>query len=200
MLKHLWKVNMLIGPKHCLNQYGSSFVIFFDDFERKSPGKFLYVKHFKSWDWLLTYWQAMTSILCLERRVFKATYSNAIISKWKKVFSIFFSISELFINFWKVWRKHEAQSWFVSEIMDSKMRGYLNTWKPRVRTLIHSQHIKGSETLLKSTWQCFCHIFWSLWQKISSKSSVLVVCEILRLFVHILTPDDKYCVSVKASV
>ena len=34
----------------------------------------------------------------------------------------------------------------------------------------------------------------------SSKTSVLVVSEILRLFVNILTPDDKYSLSVKASV
>ena len=32
------------------------------------------------------------------------------------------------------------------------------------------------------------------------KNSVLVVSEILRLFVNILTPDEKYSLSVKASV
>ena len=31
--------------------------------------------------------------------------------------------------------------------------------KPRVRTLMDSQQVKGSETLLKSARQCFCHIF-----------------------------------------
>ena len=34
----------------------------------------------------------------------------------------------------------------------------------------------------------------------SSKSSVLVVSEILGLIFNILTPDEKYCLSVKASV
>ena len=72
--------------------------------------------------------------------------------------------------------------------------------KPRVRTLMDSQHVKGSETLLKSARQNFCHIFWSFRKKISSKNSVLVVSEILRLFVNILTPDDKYSLLVKASV
>ena len=72
--------------------------------------------------------------------------------------------------------------------------------KSCVRTLMDSQHVKGSETLLKSARQYFCHIFWSLWKEISSKNSVLVVSEILRLFVNILTPDDKYSLSVKASV
>ena len=72
--------------------------------------------------------------------------------------------------------------------------------KPRVRTVMDSQHVKGSEKLLKCARQYFCHIFWLLWKEISLKNSVLVVSEILRLFVNILTPDEKYSLSVKASV
>ena len=34
----------------------------------------------------------------------------------------------------------------------------------------------------------------------SSKNSVLVVSEMLRLFVNILTPDEKYSLFLKASV
>ena len=69
-----------------------------------------------------------------------------------------------------------------------------------VRNLMDSQHVKVSERLLKSARQYFCHIFWSLWKNMSSKNSLLVVFEILRLFVNILTPDEKYSLSVKASV
>ena len=72
--------------------------------------------------------------------------------------------------------------------------------KPRVRTLMDGQNVKGSERLLKSAWRYFFQTFWSLWKEISSKNSVLVVSEILRLFVNILTPDEKYSLSVKASV
>ena len=72
--------------------------------------------------------------------------------------------------------------------------------KIRVRNLMDSQHVKVSERLLKSARQYFCHIFWSLWKNMSSKNSLLVVSEILRLFVNILTPDEKYSLSVKASV
>ena len=71
--------------------------------------------------------------------------------------------------------------------------------KPRVRTLMDSQHVKVSEKMLKSTRQYFRYILWSLWKKISSKNSFLEVSEILRLFVNIWTPDDKYSLSVKAS-
>ena len=66
--------------------------------------------------------------------------------------------------------------------------------------LMDSQHVKVYETLHKSAWQYFCHIFWSLWKEISSNNSLSVVSEILRLFVNILTPDDKYSLSVKESV
>ena len=72
--------------------------------------------------------------------------------------------------------------------------------KPRFRRLMESQHVEGSEKLLKSAQQNFGLIFCPIWKEISSKNSVLVVSEILRLFVNILTPDDKYSLSVKAGV
>ena len=71
--------------------------------------------------------------------------------------------------------------------------------KSRVRTLMDSEHVKGSETLHKYELQYFCRIFWSLLRKINWKNFVLVVYEILRLFVNILTPGEKYSLSVKAS-
>ena len=40
--EHLWTVNMLKGPKHCINLHGSIFVIFFDHSERKSARKTLF--------------------------------------------------------------------------------------------------------------------------------------------------------------
>ena len=72
--------------------------------------------------------------------------------------------------------------------------------KPRFRPLMDSQHVKGSERLLKSSWQDFSDIFWSIWKETSSKNYFLVVSEILRLFLNILAPDDKYSLSVKANV
>ena len=71
--------------------------------------------------------------------------------------------------------------------------------QPRVRTLMDSEHVKGSGTLHKSGRQYFCLIFWSVWKRISSNKSVLVVDEILRLCVNILAPDDKYSLLVKPS-
>ena len=72
--------------------------------------------------------------------------------------------------------------------------------KPRVTTLMDSEHAKGRETLHKSDRQYFSQIFLSLWNKLSWKNSVLGVSETLRLFVNILSSDDKYSCSVKTSV
>ena len=70
--------------------------------------------------------------------------------------------------------------------------------KPRVRTLIDSQHDKGTETLIEIGQHYFSQIFLTLWKKVSSKNSFLEVSEILRRFVSKLRPDDKYSLSVKA--
>ena len=61
--EHLWAVNMLNTPKHCLSLHGSIFIIFFNHSERKSAPKPLFWACLKCWDCLLTYWHPMTSIL-----------------------------------------------------------------------------------------------------------------------------------------
>ena len=72
--------------------------------------------------------------------------------------------------------------------------------KPSVRKIMESQHVKGSEKLLKSAQQYFFHLFLSLWNSFTSKNFVLVVSEVLRLFVNILIPNNMYSLSVKVKV
>ena len=72
--------------------------------------------------------------------------------------------------------------------------------KTCVRLLMDSPHVKSSETQHKFAQQNFWYIFWSFLKEISSKNSFLLVSAILRLFVNIVTPDEKYSLSVKASV
>ena len=67
--------------------------------------------------------------------------------------------------------------------------------KLRARTLMDNQDAKWSETLLKHKRLYLCYIFWSLWKEISSKNYFLEVSKILRRFVNILTPDEKYSLS-----
>ena len=74
------------------------------------------------------------------------------------------------------------------------------TKNPSVRTLLDSAYVKLPERLLKSARKYFYYIYWSLWERMSLENSFLVLSEILRLFLDILTHNDKYSLPVKASV
>ena len=58
----------------------------------------------------------------------------------------------------------------------------------------YGQHVNGSQTFVKSPPECFYIIILSLRGKLTSKNSLFLIFELLRLFVKILTPDDKYSV------
>ena len=64
--------------------------------------------------------------------------------------------------------------------------------KCRFRTPLGSQHVKGSQTLVKSAWEHLYHIFWSLWGETTWKLSPLLNLEIWGVFVNTLTADENY--------
>ena len=51
--------------------------------------------------------------------------------------------------------------------------------KPRFRRPLESQHVKVSQTLVKSARHHFNLIFLTLWQIFGWKTSLLMICEIL---------------------
>ena len=57
-----------------------------------------------------------------------------------------------------------------------------------------SQHVKASQILAKSPWECFYHVFSLFSGKLIWKMSLLVLGEILGVFVNTLHADDKYAV------
>ena len=57
---------------------------------------------------------------------FTATISNAIISKTKDFFGIFYCISEICMKFRAFSKKDGYPSLIISEIIAAKRRGYLN--------------------------------------------------------------------------
>ena len=125
--------------------------------------------------------------------MFNATISDEIISKSKNIFWIFFCISWIYIKICLLWKKNEPERLFVFEIIDCKKRRYLMPEKSRTKTLLETQHVKQSEKLHKPSRQYFCHIFLSLWKKISSKSSVLEKQnEPLRLFLSEIIDSKKW--------
>ena len=64
--------------------------------------------------------------------------------------------------------------------------------KHRLRTPFNSQHVKGTQTLVKCTRQYLYHIFPSILGKLSYKMSLLVICKMLGLFFNTLTVNEKY--------
>ena len=131
-----------------------------------------------------------------------ATNSNAIISKSKNIFSIFFWISQIFIKFVLLCKKRSASEVICFWNYRLQKAGLLKLLKSPLREHLWIVNMlkHPKDCLNKSAGHLFCNLFWSHLNEISSENSVLVVSEILRLFVNILTPDDKYSLSVKASV
>ena len=133
--------------------------------------------------------------------MFNGTNSNAIISKSKKNFLNFFldfrNLHKILNTLKKSWASQVISYW-------NYRLGKVELLKcPKSHhgtTLMDSQHFKGSKTLLKLARKYCRYIFWTLWKIINFRNSLLAVAEILRLLVKILTPDDKYSISLKASV
>ena len=64
--------------------------------------------------------------------------------------------------------------------------------KRRFRTSFDSQHVKRSQTLVKSAWEYFYHICSSPWWEINWEVNLLLICQILGLFFNTLAADGKY--------
>ena len=62
----------------------------------------------------------------------------------------------------------------------------------RSRRPFEKQHGNANETLLNSEPHHLSHINCSFCRKFSLRKSLLVICKVLRMFVNILTTDDKY--------
>ena len=91
-------------------------------------------------------------------------------------------------------KKKEPHRWFISEITDSKERGYKNLWKvPFQRTLLEAT-CKGDKALLKSELHHLYPIYRSLSRQLSQKKCLLVRCKVLTMLANIVTADENYSV------
>ena len=61
-----------------------------------------------------------------------------------------------------------------------------------LKTFFDSQHVKRIQTLVKSSWEHFCHIFSALWGEVISKISPWLKFEIIGSFFITWTADYKY--------
>ena len=110
---------------------------------------------------------------------------------------------KVFLNFsFHLWYIHQILNIFEEKmIMIANLFPRLQTVKSfvkalskncRFRTSFEDQHVKWSQTLVKSEWEIFYHIFWSLWEEMTWEISPLLNFEILEVFVNTLTADEQY--------
>ena len=97
-------------------------------------------------------------------------------------------------------KKDDFRRLFVSKIINWKS-GLLKSLKSSVSAHLWTVNmLKSAKNCLNLHGSMFVIFFDHSETKGAPKSIFLLVSEIFRLFFNILTPDDKYCISVKASV
>ena len=109
-----------------------------------------------------------------------------------------FSLNFLF-NLWNIY--HILNIFYKKKIVRANVFSKLQTVKDLVRQLsekyrfrifLDSQHVKGSQTLVKYAWKHFYHIFSSPSGGMICKISPLFKFKIIVVFVNTLTVDAKY--------
>ena len=110
---------------------------------------------------------------------------------------------KVFLSFlFHLWNLHEVLNIFKTRpIVRADVFPNFQTVKDLVRPLskkrrfripFDSQHVKVSQTLVKSLWEDFYHIFSALWREMMSRISALLKFENIGVFVNILTANYKY--------
>ena len=124
---------------------------------------------------------------------FDIPYSNPVILKTKNTCSVFYSIYGISITFRTFSKKKKI---VIANVFPklATVQGLVTplTIQLRLKTSFDSQHVKRFQTLLKSSWGHFYHIFWSLWGEIIWKISTWLKFDIIGLFANTWTADYKY--------
>ena len=141
---------------------------------------------------MLTHWLPITSILfrivTICRSLFKCDYLK------KENFSLNF-----LFNWWNIYQILNifAKKKIVIANVFLRLQTLKDLVRPlskkrRFRTSFDIQHVKVSQTLVKSLWEDFYHIFSALWREMMSRISALLKFENIGVFVNILTANYKY--------
>ena len=62
----------------------------------------------------------------------------------------------------------------------------------RVIASFYDQHVKRCKKLVKCPWEYFYQISLSFWTKLTWKTYLLLICELLQVFIKRLTTDHRY--------
>ena len=129
-------------------------------------------------------------ILRISRSLFKSSY----LKNKKQFLSFLFHLSNLH-QIWNIFKKRKI---VIANVFPkiATVQGLVTplTIQRRLKTLFNSQHVKWFQTLVKSAWEDFYHIFSSLWGEIIWKTSPWLKFGIIGLFVHTWTAHYKYLV------
>ena len=102
----------------------------------------------------------------------------------------------MFLNCgWNLQRSENQEEYLsiiITEIIASERDVYLSVQKVLLQDTIRNQRVNGSEALPKLAPHHYFSIFPGIRDKLSWKKSALVISETFRLFVNMLTPDEKY--------
>ena len=96
------------------------------------------------------------------------------------------------LNFEYFQKINDRHSWCISKIMDSEKRGQINVWKVPSQWILWKATWKTRPNMLKFEGKHLYHIYWSLCRQLTCKKSLLVICQISRLFPNTLSGDAKY--------
>ena len=120
-------------------------------------------------------------------------YSNPVILETKNIFSVFL---------FHLWNLHQISNIFkkkktvIANVFPKlvTVQGLVTplTIQRRLKTSFESQHVERFQTLVKSSWELFYHVFWSLWGEIIWKISIWLKFHIIGLFANTWTVDYKY--------
>ena len=111
---------------------------------------------------------------------FVVPYSNPVLLKTKNIFSVFYSIYGISIKFQTFLKKKKIVRANVFPKL-ATVQGLVTpfTIERPLKTSFDSQHVKRYQTLVKSSWEYFYHIFSSLWDEIIWKISPWLKFEII---------------------
>ena len=146
----------------------------------------------KSQDCLLAHWLPMKSIFFVIKRICRNHFQCNYLKNWKLFLSLSLNVLNLHSTLNILEKKMTLAAYGFPKLQAVKDVVRQMSKKPLFRTLFNSQHVKWSETLVKSAWHLFYDNLWSLCAKLTWKMSLLVICEILGLFVNTLNTDVKY--------
>ena len=124
---------------------------------------------------------------------FALPYSDPVILKTKNTCSVFYSIYGISITFRTFSKKMNI---VIANVFPklATVQGLVTplTIQLRLKTSFDSQHVKRFQTLLKSSWEHFYHIFWWLWGEIIWNIFTWLKFDIIVLFANTWTADYKY--------